>query len=329
MISFIFIVILLFFSAIFAGAILGIMSLNSFELKRKAELGNKDAAKIYTIRKNGNVLLVTLIVSNVAVNSIIAVYLGQLIPGAAAVIFATLLITIFGEIAPMSLFAKYSIPIGAKVAPFIGILIPVLWPISFPLAWVLDKVIGREVQEFYSKRELIEIVAEHKESPDKVIEEDEEQIVRGALTFGDKKVSEVMTPKSVVITVSERDQVTNSMVEELQNSGFSRFPVLGAESEQIQGTLYLHSLVNPRSLGKKVEELFEKKVFAVRDIEKLDKVLRKFFRTRHHLFIVVNELSELVGVITIEDVLEEILSREIVGEFDKAEDMRKQAANKA
>ena len=90
------VVVLVLFSGLFSGLTLGLMGLNSHELKRKAALGDKRAAKVYAVRRNGNLLLTTLLVGNVAVNTALSIFLGTLAPGVIAGIVATTLIVIFG-----------------------------------------------------------------------------------------------------------------------------------------------------------------------------------------------------------------------------------------
>jgi metal transporter CNNM len=87
---------LLALSALFSGLTLGLMGLDVHTLKRKARLGNLDAARVYPIRKNGNQLLITLIIGNVAVNASLSVFLGSLASGFTAGITATVLIVVFG-----------------------------------------------------------------------------------------------------------------------------------------------------------------------------------------------------------------------------------------
>lgn len=102
--TYIVLIVLLLLSACFSGLNLGMMSLTPQDLKRKMEMGNKRARKIYEVRKKGNLLLVTLLLGNVAVNAFIAIFMGSIASGLIAGIVATLLITIFGEIFPQAIF---------------------------------------------------------------------------------------------------------------------------------------------------------------------------------------------------------------------------------
>jgi metal transporter CNNM len=96
---------LLGFSALFSGLTLGLLSLSPQELKRKMELGSREAALIYPLREKGNQLLVTLLIGNVLVNSMFSIFLGNLTSGLIAVVASTVLITLFGEIIPQAVLA--------------------------------------------------------------------------------------------------------------------------------------------------------------------------------------------------------------------------------
>ena len=320
--------ILLGFSALFSGLTLGLLSLSPAELKRKMELGSRDAALIYPLRERGNQLLVTLLIGNVLVNAILSVFLGNLTTGLIAVIVSTSLITIFGEIIPQAVFSRHGLRLGARVAPVVDKLMVLLYPIAYPLSLMLDKTLGAELPPIFSKDELIKIVEEHSVSEDSDVEKDELRIVENALNFGEKLIEEVMTPRSVIQGVEQSELLSPIIIDELHKTGFSRFPVYDGSIDTVIGTLFLRDLVQIKD-SMTAKKAMEGKVFFVNEKQKLDDVLNAFFKTKHHLYIVVNEFSEVVGLITIEDVIEEILGKEIVDEFDQYEDMRAVAKKQA
>ncbi len=319
-------ILLLGLSALFSGLTLGLLSLSTFELKRKMELGDKQATIVYPIREKGNELLVSLLVGNVLVNAALTVMLNSFLAGLVAVAAATTLITIFGEILPQAALKKYGLAFGARIAPLINLLLKVLKPISFPLGLLLDATIGDELPTIYSKQELIKILEEHEKSADSEIEADERRIVENALSFGDMPIEEVMTPKSVVVAVEVNEAITTGLMKDLHESGNSRFPVYEDDLDTVVGMLYLRDLVTmSHKREKKASEVMDKKVYFVNENQKLDHALNAFIRTKNHLFIVVNEFQETVGIITIEDILEQIIGKEIVDEFDRYDDMREVA----
>lgn len=322
------IVFLLVLSALFSGLNLGLLSLSAHELKRKIELGNVEAAKVYPLRQKGNQLLVTLLVGNVLVNSMLAIFLGDLTSGILAVVVSTVLITLLGEIIPQAIFSRYALTLGAKLAPLVEKIMWALSPIAYPLSLLLDKALGAELPPIFTKDELVKIMEEHSQSEDSDVRRDELRIVEHALAFGDKLIKEVMTPRKVVRFVKSKDSLSPALLDELHKTGFSRFPVRGGADDEIVGTLYLHELIELKDKAK-VSDAMDSKVYFVNESEKLDHVLNAFFKTKHHMFVVVNEFSEVVGIITIEDIVEEILGKQIVDEFDQYEDMRAVALKKS
>lgn len=319
------IILLLLLSGVFSGLNLGLMSLSPHELKRKKELGDKRAAKIYPIRKDGNLLLVTLLLGNVAVNAILAVFLGSLTSGLVAVTASTLLITLFGEIMPQAFFSRYALQTGSVAVPLVKIILKVFYPVAKPIAYLLDKTLGHELPELYSRSELIKILEEHASDESGEIAAYEEKIARGALTFGDKTVEEIMTPRSKAHFVHAQEKITPAFIKRLQDSGYSRFPVLSKDEEVIEGMLYLRNLTGPLPADKTAGDLADKKFFMVREKAKLARVLHELLKSRRHLFVTVNEFGEVTGVVSIEDILEEIIGQEIVGEFDRFENLREVA----
>ncbi len=103
------VILLVVLSRIFSGLTLGFFSLNKDDLERKAELGDERAKKIYKLRKNGNLLLCTLLIGNVAVNSTLSIFLGSIVSGFTAGIMATALIVVFGEIVPQASFSRFAL----------------------------------------------------------------------------------------------------------------------------------------------------------------------------------------------------------------------------
>ena len=319
------IILLLLISGLFSGLNLGLMSLEPNELKRKAKLGNNDAAIIYPLRAKGNQLLVTLILANVAANSSLAIFLGSVTTGVIAGLLSTLLITLFGEILPQSIFSRFALRFGAKTAWIVKFFVFVLSPICKPVAWLLDKTLGQELPSIYSKKELIEILEEHGESQASDIKKDEERIASGALSFGTRLVKDVMTPRSVVVSLQPDSVLDKDTIHKLTKHGYSRFPVLDVTGIKVLGILYAYKLINESSRDKNVQDIYDTNIHYINENETLDKALNGFIKTKQKLFVVVNSFAEYVGVLTIEDILEEILGEEIIDEFDEYKDLRKVA----
>jgi CBS domain containing-hemolysin-like protein len=171
---------------------------------------------------------------------------------------------------------------------------------------------------FYSKPELLQAV----DNDTSVLNKDEKLLIHQALAYKDMIVSDIMTPRSVVTTVGAKDTIGPVLLDRLHQSGHSRFPVIHGDLDHVKGVLYMHELVPLNPKLKDVSDVMDRKVFFVQQDRPLDHVLQAFLRTKHHLFMTVNEFEEVTGVISIEDVLETIIGRKIVGEFDRYEDLR-------
>lgn len=315
------IVILLVLSALFSGLTIGLMGEDPHDLKRKADMGDRVASRIYAVRKNGNLLLTTLLIGNVLVNSVVSILLGSVTTGVIAVVASTALIVIFGEIVPQAAFNKHALVFGARLTWFVRTCIIVLYPIARPISFVLDTMLGAELPTLYSKQELMQIIAEHEDAGGSV-DADEERIIKGALSFSDKRVRDVMTPRSVVYAFDTTDTITETLLQEVRTAGVSRFPVFDNDTDQIVGILYGSALIGVSASAQTVADYMERDVRTVHDTESLDIALQTFLSTHKHLAIVADEFGSVVGVITLEDILEEIIRTEIVDERDKHADMR-------
>lgn len=321
--------VLLLLSGLFSGMTLGFFSLSPGDLRRKAKLGDKKAKRVYNIRKRGNLLLCTLLIGNVAVNSAISIYLGSLTSGVFAGFIATSLIVIFGEITPQAIFSRYALKLGSKLTWLIKLMMIIFYPICWPIAKMLDWALGEEMPTVYSKNELMKIVEEHEDMKESSIDEDEERIIKGALSYAEKTVRDVMTPRTAVRMLNHNWELNQKTVKKIRETGHSRLPVFNESRDDIIGILYVKDLLGTNFDGKHVKDVARDEVIFVDDAKPLDDLLNAFKRTRNHLFIVLNEFGEFAGIVTIEDVLEEILGVEILDEFDQVEDIQKETKKKA
>ncbi|MFC1721254.1 CNNM domain-containing protein [Patescibacteria group bacterium] len=323
--EYIIVIILIVFSAIFSGLTIGMLGLNKTELERKMKIGDRQAERIYSIRKNGNLLLVTLLLGNVAVNSVLSIFLGTLFSGVVAAIFATTLIVLFGEIAPQAVFYRHALSVGYRFVPVVRLFIFVLYPISYPISKILDKFLGEERETIWSKKEIKEIIKVHEDSDESDIDSEEENIVLGALSFSDRRVNEIMTPRNVSFMIEENDLLDTKHLNGIKRSGFSRIPVFQGSRDKIVGVLNVKSLID-LSNGKRVYDIYNRnKIFEIHEDEKLDELMSRFINTKTHMAYVMNDHHTFLGLVTMEDVIEEILRMEIVDETDTIKDMREES----
>ncbi|MBL7022378.1 HlyC/CorC family transporter [Patescibacteria group bacterium] len=319
------VIFLVLLSGLFSGLTLGLLSLDKNELKRKISLGDVRAKKVYSVRKNGNFLLATLLLGNVAVNSSLAIFLGNIASGVMAGIIATGLIVIFGEILPQATFSRYALAVGAQTAWLVKIFMIVLSPICWPIAWILDKGLGEEMPTVYSKKELMKIIEEHEDSTHSDVDEDEERIIKGALSYSNRTVEQVMTPRTVVFALDINTPLGEKTLNLIKEESFTRVPVYEGTIDNVKGVLYVKDLLSLKD-GLLVKDVYkEENMIVVSGGTHLDKLLNIFINSKAHIAFVKDEYGGFDGVITLEDILEEILLQEIVDETDDVPDLQEKA----
>ena len=312
-------IILITGSALFSGLTLGYFSLNTEVLARRAKLGDKEALAIYPLRKRGNLLLTTLLLGNVAVNTALSIYLGSIASGLVAGIVATALIFMFGEIIPQAVISRHALWFGSRLAPLVRTIMYVLFPITYPIALMLDKLLGEEVPNLYSKNELMQIVSELEDSEHSDLDADEERIVHGALQFSHTTVREVMTVREKVVFFDEHEILDHDFIEAISDHAYSRYPIYSGNQDNIIGILYTKELLSESGdiAICDTEEAFVRDFLVARPGEKLDIVLGRMLKKKQHMGIVLTKNNQFQGVVTLEDIIEEIIQYEIMDENDE------------
>jgi len=156
-----------------------------------------------------------------------------------------------------------------------------------------------------------------------ILSEGEKTLLIHGLSFADQTVESIMTPKSMIKTVKKSEFLGPLVLSEIHELGHSRLPVIAEDIDHVVGVLHINDLLSldvKRSVT--AEKAMEAKVFYIRHDDTLEHALAAFIETRHHLFIVINEYRETVGLLTLEDVIEALIGRKIVDENDNHEDAR-------
>mmetsp|Transcript_34702 Transcript_34702/g.91958 ORF Transcript_34702/g.91958 Transcript_34702/m.91958 type:complete len:605 (-) Transcript_34702:493-2307(-) len=328
------IVVLVLASGLFSGLTLGLMGLDVIGLKIVMKGDNKELAKcaerIAPIRAKGNMLLCTLLLGNVSVNSALAILSADIFDGTLGFIMSTAVIVIFGEILPQAFCSRYGLQVGARTVYITRFLICLFYILTKPMSMVLDCLLGHEVGTVHSRTELIEMLKLQISMGACNAEEGElaKQVAEGALSFRDKLVHEVMTPLEDAYMLNSETRLGFDTIREIFETGFSRIPVYGRDKHDYRGLLYTKDLMlaDPEDemlIGDFIN-IFSRKVETFFKDTKLVEVLTVFKKGGTHMGIVrsVNTEDsteprfEVVGVLTLEDVVEEILQDEIVDETD-------------
>lgn len=170
-----------------------------------------------------------------------------------------------------------------------------------------------------SREELTHLI----ETSGTLLSTDEKKLLTHSLSFGEREVREVMTPRGVIDSINQSELLGPLVLDDLHKTGHSRFPVIDGDVDHVVGMLHIQNLFaldSKRSVtaGKAMEP----RVFYIKEDQNLQHALAAFIRTHHHLFVVVNEFRETVGLLSLEDVIEALLGRKIVDEFDAHDDLR-------
>ncbi|CAD6192833.1 unnamed protein product [Caenorhabditis auriculariae] len=324
------IVFLLLLSALFSGLTLGLMSLTPQELELVIKSGSRKerrcAEKILPIRRKGNLLLCALLLGNVIVNSAISILMGELTTGIYALIGSTLGIVIFGEILPQSICVKKGLEVGAHTIAITQMFIFLTFIIAYPVSKLLDCLLGDEYQA-YDRKRLMELIKMSIKDDNGV--SNELKIAVGAMEIADKVVSDVMTRINDVFMLPDTTILNARTVMQIVKMGYTRIPVYTAgDKNNVTDLLFVKDLAlldpDDNFTVKTVCGYHKHPVKFVMNDTPLPCLLEAFKKGDGHLAMVkrlVNSSEhdpayELVGVVTLEDIVEEILQAEINDEFD-------------
>ncbi len=294
------------------------MSLDIKDLERKAKLGNVQAKQVLPLRKNTHLTLSAILITNIAAVSATSLVLESIVYGVLAGIIATLATVIFGEIIPQALFSQRSLAYTSKLRFMLRLMILLTYPIAKPLQLLLDRMFHAKGPQLQSRHELGIMISEHLGHEDSELDEDEVEIIRGALQLSEKKVRDVMMPIKDVFWLTPNTLLTDAKIDEIKAAGRSRIPIFNKDRSQCYGVLLMKELVDIDfdEHTYRVDDLNLHPVRLVGSKTALDTMLRKFIASSTHLFPVEKD-DKIVGIITIEDIIEEIVGQEIEDETDK------------
>ncbi|KAM9311216.1 metal transporter CNNM4 [Gastrophryne carolinensis] len=331
------IAVLLILSGIFSGLNLGLMALDPMELRVVQRCGSdrerRYAAKIEPVRRQGNYLLCSLLLGNVLVNTTLTTLLDELIgSGLAAVAASTMGIVVLGEIVPQSLCSRHGLAVGANTLWLTRIFMFLTFPVAYPISRLLDCILGQEIGTVYNREKLLEMLKVTE--PYSGLVREEMNIIQGALELRTKTVEDVMTKVEDCFMLPSDAVLDFSTMSSIMESGYTRIPVYENEHSNIVDILYVKDLafVDPDDCTtlNTITRFYSHPVHFVFSDTKLDAVLEEFKKGKSHLAIVQKVNSEgegdpfyeVMGLVTLEDVIEEIIKSEILDESDLYTDNR-------
>ena len=318
LLTIIIVIILIGLSALCSGLNIALMSLDINDLKRKVKLGNPRAKRVLPLRENTHLTLAAILLTNVAAVSATSLFLESFLYGLLAGFITTIVIVLFGEILPQALFSRDSLKYMSLLAPAMRLMVVVTYPISKPLQLLLDKLFTEKQSQLHTRHELGVLISEHLGHKESELDDDEVEIIRGALQLSEKRVSDIMMPVRHVYWLEPDTVLGPDKIDEIKEIGRSRIPIFNKNLTHCYGVLLMKDLVDIDFDGARyaVDDLPLYPVQMVGSRTALDTMLRKFISTGSHL-IPIEKDDDIVGIVTIEDLIEEIVGREIEDETDK------------
>ena len=323
------IVVLVMFSAYFSATETAFSSMNRTKLKAMAEKGSTKAKRALDLSEKYDKLLSTILIGNNIVNitaaSVATVFFVRLI-GDAGVTLSTVVLTIvvliFGEISPKSIAKDCPEKFAMFSAPFIGALIWVLTPLTFLFSmWkkLLSRLLRMERESGMSQEELLMLVEEVQQ--DGSIDENEGELLTNVIEFSNISAEDILTHRGDLEAVPVEAE-KSEIAEAFQTSKFSRILVYKESIDNIIGVIHLKDFYTGMGVTEKsVEEILSPVIFVLQN-EKIDNMLEKLQKSKSHLAVVLDEYGGTYGIVTMEDILEELVG-EIWDEHDEVvEDIR-------
>jgi putative hemolysin len=318
-------VLLLVLSAFFSGSETALSSANRYRLAHLARHGNRAAARVRHLINDRERLLSTILVGNNFANiaaSALATTLAIGLAGERGAVYATLVMTvlvlIFAEIAPKTLAARHPERVSFVVSGPIAVLVKLLHPVASAATFLSNislRLFGHHGAELtvMSEEDLKGMISLGDE--DLNIAREKRSMLRGVFSLEDVAIEDIMIPRTKVVAI-DIDAPPDDILETIRNSGFTRFPLFRGTLDDIIGVL------NSKEIFKYTDRLDElhleklaRKPLFVPDSAPMQVVLQGFQQQRQHLAIVIDEYGGVEGIVTLEDVLEEIVG-EIHDEFD-------------
>jgi len=325
LVSVVLLFILLLCSALISGAEVALFSLKKGDIETADADSSKSIILITSLLERPKKLLATILVANNFINIAIVIlfaYIGQFLFSSIEnevfrflleVICATFLILLFGEIIPKIYASRNSLKFSIAIARPLRFLDVVFSPISIPLQFITNQIqngLGKQksnisVDQLSQALEL---------TNDDDTTKEEQQILQSIVSFGNTDTKQVMRPRMDIFAVNI-DAEFNTIIPEIINNGYSRIPVFEENIDKVVGILYVKDLLP--HLNKKIFDwkTILREPFFVPENKKLDDLMQEFQIKKVHLAIVVDEYGGTSGVISLEDIIEEIVG-DISDEYD-------------
>ncbi len=320
------IVILVVFSAFFSSCEIAYSSVNRIKLKKKADDGNEKAIKALNIADNFSDAISTILVGNNLVNiaissigTLIAIDIwGEELGATLSTIIVTVIVLIFGEILPKAMANKYSVSLSLFYVPIYRFFRGLFFPVTFVVTKFVNLLAKMwkptKVEPTVTDEELITITEELEEEG--VIDEDDAELIISAIEFSDVTAHEIMVPRVDVVAIDIDDDQEDILKDE-DLFRYSRVLVYEDTIDNVIGILNTTSLMKKMLKGAEINiRKMLKEPLYVHKTKPISNILTEFKETNHHLAIVLDEFGGMMGILTMEDIVEELVG-DIFDEMDE------------
>jgi len=312
---------MLFLSAFFSSSEIALISLNKLDVRHLLEKRRKGAGTIARLKKDPHRLLINIAIANNIVNIFAASFatavsiklFGSYGVGIATGVMTFLVLT-FGEIIPKTLATRNAESIALSVAKPIYIIGIIITPLIKFFDGITHLITKGGKDEKVTEEEIKTLITMGEEEG--AIEKVEKEMIHNIFTFNDIDAWEVMTPRTEILALDIKTEI-KEVISTIKNTGFSRIPVYEDMIDNIKGILYVKDLlpyINHKKPRIKLNEIIRPAFFIPRN-KRIDNLLKEFQNRKNHMAIVVDEYGGIEGVVTLEDLLEEIIG-EIYDEDD-------------
>ena len=321
------IVICMIISAFFSASEMAFSSLNRVRIKSMAEQGDGKAQMVLKMLDKYDDLLSTILVGNNVVNilcsSMATVLFIALLdeargPGVATIV-TTVVVLLFGEISPKSIAKESPEKFAMALASILNVLVKLFTPINWLFGlWkkMLSMIIKKGDEQGITEAELLTYVDEAQQGGG--IDEQEGSLIRSALSFTDLEVQDIFTPRIEIVSISM--EMSNKEIENIfMDSGYSRLPIHNGDIDQIVGTLYQKDFYRHVIYGSCKLEDVVRPAFFTSKYKPIGDLLKELQHDKQHIAIVIDEYGCTAGLVTMEDILEEIVG-DIWDEYDVVSD---------
>lgn len=314
-ISLIIIIACIMMSAYFSATETAFSSLNRIRVKNMADKGNRRARLVMELSENYDSLLSTILIGNNIVNiasaSLATVLFVKLLGDEAgpsvSTLVTTVVVLIFGEISPKSIAKESPEKFAMFSAPILNVLKIVLTPFNFLFGqWkkLLSMIFKGDGDRSITEEELLTIVEEAEEEGG--IDEQESELIRSAIEFSELEAEDILTPRIDVTGVSRKNS-KEEIAEIFSETGYSRLPVYEESIDHIIGIISQKDFHNKvYHTEAEVASIIRPVLFIAKN-KKIDKLLKELQQKKSHMAVVVDEFGGTVGIVTLEDILEELV----------------------